>query len=96
MNLHSRYVRNENFVFRTIDHETILVPIKDNVGDMGCIYSLNGVGAFVWEHLDGEKSVGDVKNLLVESFDGTPEWLENDLEEFIEQLGEIDAVREIE
>ena len=89
-------MRNENFVFRTIDHETILVPIKDNVGDMGCIYSLNGVGAFVWEHLDGEKSFGDVKNRVLESFDGAPEWLEKDLEEFIEQLGEIDAVRQID
>ncbi len=39
--------KNENFVFRQIDDETILVPIKNNVGDMGAIYNLNGVGAYV-------------------------------------------------
>jgi hypothetical protein len=41
------YKRNENFVFRQIENETILVPIKDNVGDMNCIYNLNEVGAFI-------------------------------------------------
>ena len=55
------FQKNENFVFRQIDDETILVPIKNNVGDMGSIYNLNEVGAFVWEHLDGNKKLLDIK-----------------------------------
>ena len=81
-------------MFRTIDHETILVPIKDNVGDMGCIYSLNEVGAFVWEQLDGKKTIGDVKNLVLEAFEGVPASLDRDLQDLVEQLRSIDAVRE--
>ena len=46
--LEKTYGKNENFVYRRISDETILVPIKDNVGDMGSIYNLNEVGAFVW------------------------------------------------
>ena len=53
--LQKKYRKNENFVYRMIKHETILVPIKDNVGDMDSLYNLNEVGAFVWERLDGEK-----------------------------------------
>ena len=53
--LQKKYRKNENFVYRMIQHETILVPIKDNVGDMDSLYNLNEVGAFVWERLDGEK-----------------------------------------
>ena len=94
MHMDTRYVRNENFVFRTINHETILVPIKDNVGDMGCVYSLNEVGAFVWEHLDGKKTIGDVKNLVLEVFDGVPASVDRDLQDLVEQLSSIDAVRE--
>ena len=53
--------KNENFVFRQIDDETILVPIKNNVGDMGAIYNLNEVGAYVWSHLDGQKTLLDIE-----------------------------------
>ena len=94
MGMDTRYVRNQDFVFRTINHEAILVPIKENVGDMGCIYSLNEVGAFVWEQLDGRKTIGDVKNLVLEAFDGVPASVDRDLQELVEQLSSIDAVRE--
>ena len=70
--------KNENFVFRQIDDETILVPIKNNVGDMGSIYNLNEVGAYVWGHLDGQKTLFDIKSMIVEAFEVTPEKAEDD------------------
>ena len=87
--------KNENFVFRQIDDETILVPIKNNVGDMGAIYNLNGVGAYVWEHLDGEKTLLDIKDMVTGNFDVTPEVAESDLLEFVNHLEEIDAVHPV-
>lgn len=86
------YKRNENFVFRKIDNETILVPIKDNVGDMGSIYNLNEVGAFVWERLDGKNRLLDIKNMMLDEFEVTEETAEKDLSEFIGQLKETDAI----
>ena len=67
--LEKHYKRNENFVFRKIKSETILVPIKDNVGDMGFIFNLNEVGAFVWEHLDGKNRLLDIKNMISKEFE---------------------------
>ena len=87
--------KNENFVFRQIDDETILVPIKDNVGDMGAIYNLNEVGAFVWEHLDGQKTLFDVKNMVAGEFEVSLEDAECDLLEFVNQLAEIDDVHPV-
>ena len=84
--------KNENFVFRQIDDETILVPIKNNVGDMGAIYNLNEVGAYVWDHLDGEKTLLDIKNRVIEKFDVSSQDAEEDLMEFVAQLEKIDAV----
>ena len=72
------YKKNENFVFRKIENETILVPIKDNVGDMGSIYNLNEVAAFVWEQLDGKKSLRDIKHCLSEEYEVTGEEAEDD------------------
>ena len=87
------YRRNDNFVFRRIEDETILVPIKDNVGDMGSIYNLNDVGAFVWEQIDGVRSLQDIKIRLLAEYETSSREAEDDLLEYIAQLKEIDAVR---
>ena len=89
------FQKNENFVFRQIDDETILVPIKNNVGDMESIYNLNEVGAFVWEHLDGDKTLLDIKSMVAEEFEVAPEDAERDLMKFVGQLEEIEAVFEM-
>lgn len=92
--LERHYKRNEDFVFRKIENETILVPIKDNVGDMGSIYNLNEVGAFVWEHLDGKNRLLDIQNMLSEEFEVSPKEAKADLCEFVGQLREIEAIHE--
>ena len=86
------YKRNENFVFRKIEDETILVPLKDNVGDMGSIYNLNEVAAFVWEQLDGKKSLGDIKHRLLKEFEVSAVEAGDDLSEYIAQMKKIEAV----
>ena len=86
------YQKNQNFVFRQIDDETLLVPIKDNVGDLGSIYNLNQVAAFVWQHLDGKKTLNDIKDLMTGEFEVSHPDAEQDLTEFVGQLEEIDAI----
>jgi hypothetical protein len=86
------FCKNENFVFRQIDDETILVPIKDNLGDMGSIYNLNEVGAFVWKHLNGKVSLADIKHMLLDTFEVSEHEADEDLFEFVNQLKEIDAI----
>lgn len=90
--LERQYTRHEHFVFRRIQDEMLLVPIKDNVGDMGCIYNLNEVGAFIWEHMNGENRLGDIIKMMVEEFDVSSERAKEDLCEFVRQLEEIDAI----
>ena len=90
--LDQRWQRDENFVYRKIESETILVPIRDNVGDMSCIYNLNKVGAFVWERLDGNRTLSEVIDLIIEEFDVTAQEVESDVHEFVGELQEIDAI----
>ena len=86
------YCRNENFVYRRIEDETILVPIKDNVGDMGSIYNLNEIGAFIWEQLDGQKKLKTVKEKILATYDVSSRDAEADLSAFMDDLIEIEAV----
>ena len=88
-----RYQRSENMVFRKIEDEVILVPIKNNVGDMGFIFNLNGVGAFIWDLFDGTNTLVEVRDKILDEFDVSPEQAERDLEDFVDQLKEIDAIQ---
>ncbi len=93
IDLNHRYQRNENFVFRRIEDETILVPIKDNVGDMGSIYSVNEIGALIWEHLDGEQKLAAIKDRIIAEYEVSSRQVEADMEGFLTDLVEIQAAR---
>ncbi|HSO60295.1 MAG TPA: PqqD family protein [Desulfobacterales bacterium] len=86
------YRRNDNFVYRRIEGEMVLVPIRDNVGDLDCIYSLNPVGAMVWEHLDGSHDLDAIKNRIMAEYDVADDKAETDLVSFINEMKTIAAV----
>jgi hypothetical protein len=81
-------VRNPSIVSRKIDDEYILVPIRQNVGDLDSIFTLNEVGAFIWELIDGTRGTTAIREALVKEFDVTPERAEADLEYFLGRLTE--------
>jgi hypothetical protein len=87
---------NDNFVFRRIEGETILVPIRANVGDLDCLYSLNTVGARIWESLDGARDLGAVRDLLVAEYDVDAGEVEADLLAFVGEMASIDALNPVE
>jgi hypothetical protein len=86
------YRKNPNFVFRQIADEFVLVPIHHDVADMEAIYTLDGVGARIWELLDGERDGQAVLRQIVEEYDVERETARADLIEFLEQLGTVEAI----
>ncbi len=92
MHLDRRYARDPDFVFRRIADEVILLPIRRNLGDLESIFTLNAVGARIWELLDGRRSLADVCDRLLEEFGVSRDPMEADLTEFIGQLEAVGAV----
>lgn len=90
--LKKSYRKNEDVVFRRISDQSILVPIKGNVGDLGFIYNLNDVGTFIWERIDGKRQLVDIKKMLMDKFDVSPSRAETDLLEFIAHLEEMGCI----
>ena len=83
--LSRKIVRNNDIVSRNIAGETILVPIRGNLADMQNIFTLNKIGAFIWERLDGKRPLSQIIGLLLDHFDVSSEEAENDILEFIAQ-----------
>jgi len=95
MELDSVYARNDRVVSRKIVDELILVPIRQSVAEMETLYTLNEVGARVYELIDGKRPVGEIVEAIVTEFEVAHETAESDVREFITQLLQIEGIREI-
>jgi len=93
MNIHDKvYCKSESVVSRKIADEFILVPIKQNTGDLDSIYTLNETAARIWELIDGLINVREIMGKIVEEYETTPEEAEGDIIEHLRQLEEIQAI----
>jgi hypothetical protein len=88
------YKKTDSIVSRKIADELILVPIRQNVGDLESIYTLNETAARIWELIDGKTTVREIRERIVEEFEVTSEEAEKDLVEHLQQLQGIKAIIE--
>ncbi|HEY7697840.1 MAG TPA: PqqD family protein [Vicinamibacteria bacterium] len=95
MELDSVYARNDRVVSRKIVDELILVAIRKNVAEMEYLYTVNEVGARIYELIDGKRPVRAIVEAIVDEFDVAFETAEADVREFISQLLQIEGIREI-
>lgn len=93
--LEACYKKDPSIVFRQIAGEAILVPIRQNVGDLESIYTLNETAACIWALLDGQRTLADIRDALVAEFDVSEADAETDLFELIESLLSFGAAVEV-
>jgi hypothetical protein len=93
--LERRYEKDPSIVHRNIVSETILVPIRRHVADLESIYTLDEVAARIWELIDGQRRVSEIRDTIVEEYAVSPDVAEVDLIEFIQQLEAIGGVRRV-
>ena len=86
------FKKSENIVSREIGDEVILVPIRQNSGDLDNIYTLNDVAAAIWQRLNGKNTLEDIKNQIAEEYEVAAEEAEKDIIELCTQLESIQAV----
>jgi len=86
------YSKSPDVVFRKIADECILVPIRNNVGDMESIYTLNESASRIWELMDGKRTTGQIAAVIAEEFEAAPKQAEEDLQEILDQLEKIEAI----
>ena len=91
----AHYEKNPAFIFRKIVDEMVLVPVHQDVSRMDCIYTLNGVGAFVWERLDGRPTQAELLAGMTAEYDADPEVIAGDLANFLREMMTIGAIREV-
>jgi methyltransferase-like protein len=75
-----------NIVTRKTGNEYVLVPVTNNIADMNSVYTLNETGAFIWEQIDGKRSVEEIVNALITEYDIDKQNAQSDVFSFIENM----------
>jgi hypothetical protein len=78
-------IRKE-IVAREIAGETLLIPISGKLANLQRIYSLNPVAEYIWNQLNGMRSLQEISENVLSVFEVEREQLDEDLQEFIAEL----------
>jgi hypothetical protein len=87
------YERSRDVVVQQVGEDAILVPSWSSGDGPACIYRLNPVGAFLWNRIDGERTVTDLATAVCQEFAASVTDVERDVRQFLLQLEGIGAAR---
>jgi hypothetical protein len=77
---------SSSIVTRKTGNEYVLVPITNNIADMNSVYTLNETGAFIWEQIDGKKSIEEIITALTNVYDIDKHNAESDVNSFVANM----------
>jgi len=92
MEMTKRYNKNSSMVARRVANEVVLVPIRQNVGDLQNIYTMNEVGARIWELLDSGEAVADIILAISSEYELEQTQAEADVIDFLDHLESVGAI----
>ena len=85
--------KNPDIVTRTIEDETILLPLYKSSEGADCIYTLSESAARLWQLIDGKRTLRGIKEVLLDEFSVTEKKLDKELMKLLKDLEEIRAIR---
>ena len=80
------FTRDQSAVTRRIAGETVIVPVRDDVADLDSIYTLNETSTFVWDLVDGRRTVQELVDAVVAEFEVTRDVAAADVHRLIASL----------
>ena len=92
----SVYRRTPEVVCRRVGGESILVPIRQNVGNLDYVYTLSPVAASVWELLDGSRSTDEIVEAICAEYDVDRETAAADVTALIADLSGAALISQVD
>ena len=91
----SVFRRSADVVCRQVGHESILVPIRNNVGNLEFIYTLSPVAARIWQLIDGVRTADEIVETICAEYDVDRDTALGDLGALVSDLTEVSLVTPI-
>lgn len=82
-------------VCRQVGQESILVPIRQNVGNLDFVYTLSPVAARIWTLLDGKRSIAAIADEICAEFDVDHSTASADIAQLVSDLAEVSLLNPV-
>lgn len=73
-------------VARYVAGETLVLPVRGDIGDLACFYSFNGTGTTIWEALEKPKNFRDLCDVIDRKYDVGRKKTEEDVALFVREI----------
>ncbi|MGA8806226.1 MAG: PqqD family protein [Thermoanaerobaculia bacterium] len=80
------FAHRGEFALRQVGTESILVPVRNHVGDLDSVYVFTAVAATIWSLIDGSRDVDSIVAAICGEYDAEPDVVRSDLEELLGSL----------
>jgi|ERR1044071_2307111 hypothetical protein len=94
--LDKSFVKDDNLMARNIAGETLIVPIRNSIGDLNSIYTLNEVGALIWQMIDERTRVNQIVEAVSLEYDVTKDEAAQDVIELLDSMTAEGLIRPVE
>lgn len=91
----SVFRRSDDVVCRAVGRESILVPIRNNVGNLDFVYTLSPVAARIWSLLDGVRTADEVAEEIMAEYDVDRDTVMADLAELVSDLAGVSLLSRV-
>jgi Coenzyme PQQ synthesis protein D (PqqD) len=91
----SVFRRSEEVVCRAVGLESILVPIRNNVGNLDYVYTLSPVAARIWSLIDGARTADEIADAITAEYDVDRDTVLNDLAELVSDLAGVSLLTRV-
>ena len=71
-----------------------MIPIDKDTA--GVIYTLNEFATYIWELIDGKRSVDDIHGSILKDYDVNLSELSNDITDFLNQLESAGLINQLQ
>jgi hypothetical protein len=87
------FAKENDLVSRDVAGEKIIVPIKGHVGDLEGVYTLNDLGATIWQLINGQTTARELAEAVKNEYDVGAEEAEKDVVDFLRSLEDAGLIR---
>lgn len=92
---HGVFVRSDAVVSRLIGGETLVVPVRGDVGDLASIYRFNEVGSTIWDALANPVNIDELTGVVTREYEVDDSRARQDIETFLREMGAAGLVSSI-
>jgi hypothetical protein len=86
------FVRSQAVIARVVAGETLIIPVRDGVGDLASFYSLNSTGSLIWKLLGSPRTETQLAMAFAQEYEVDPEIARRDVADFLDEMRALGLV----